>query len=174
MSLVSPLLLLLCETRRNGQNKLLLINTYIPVISYTKLNFVTYVGLSWHSLFLICILYQLISPKSRCILSVIPTSWLSAQSLSIGLDPHVVKSLKLMFEASPHIEEYKCANIRYFPITTTRPLQFRFSYNIGVFLLMNHRIFSESRFWILVVYLQQHFCCFGCFYFGLEGNPAKS
>jgi hypothetical protein len=46
MSLVSPLLFLHRETRQNWRNNWMLINTYIPVISYTKLNFVTCVGLS--------------------------------------------------------------------------------------------------------------------------------
>jgi hypothetical protein len=31
-----------------------------------------------------------------------------------------------------HILEYKCSEIRYFPITATRPLLFRFSFNIGI------------------------------------------
>ncbi len=61
------------------------------MISYTKLNFVTNVGLSW-PIFFIFILHQLISSNSRCMLSVIPTSWL------LALTHHAVKSLKLMFE----------------------------------------------------------------------------
>jgi hypothetical protein len=82
MPLVSPLLFLHRETRQNRRNNWMLINSYIPVISYTKLNFVSYVGLSSPN-FLIFILYQLLSSNFRCILSVIPKSWLSAQSLSI-------------------------------------------------------------------------------------------
>jgi hypothetical protein len=46
----------------------LFIGTHIPVISYTKVNFVTYVSLSLPN-FLIFILYQLISSNFRCILS---------------------------------------------------------------------------------------------------------
>jgi hypothetical protein len=40
--------------------------------------------------------------------------------------------------------EYKSVELRYFPITATRPLQFRFSCNIGI-LVHEHRIFSESH-----------------------------
>ncbi len=68
------------------------------MISITNLNFVTYEGLSSPN-FLIFMLYQFISSNFRCILSVIPKSWLSAQLLSVLETHHVVKSLKLMCEA---------------------------------------------------------------------------
>jgi hypothetical protein len=59
------LLLLHRETRQNGRNNWLLIHTYIPVISITKLNFFSCVGLSLPS-FLTFILYHFISSNFRC------------------------------------------------------------------------------------------------------------
>ncbi len=72
--------------------------TYIPVISNTKLNFISYVGLSWPR-FIMFILYQLISSNFRCI-EVSHHNKLTKHSVTFHpLDPHAVKSLKLMFEA---------------------------------------------------------------------------
>jgi hypothetical protein len=44
MSPMSPLLFLHRETKKNGGNNLLLIYTYIPVISNTEFNFISNAG----------------------------------------------------------------------------------------------------------------------------------
>jgi hypothetical protein len=144
------------------------------IISNTKFNSVSYVGLSWSSV-LIFVYYN------HLFLQILDAYCQSLQQVDFQclvtfhpLAPCAVKSLKLTFEANSGIRQ--CAEIRYFPFTITTPEQWSIKTIIIqifyiMFLLVNHKG-SFLNLAIFVVNLWQHVCCYGCYYVRLEGNPA--